>query len=156
KPEILFDRNVLETFFPQGQELNLGILNGEASGNLADVDLDTQIARLIAGHFLKPTGWVFGREGAPCSHWLYVTDKAIETASVEFRDLKERMLLEVRGTGGQTVWPPSTHPSGETITWYTHTEPARISREVLLAAAAQIASVALLAQHWPAKGTRRP
>jgi len=47
---------------------NVGILMGEPSGNLVDIDLDTQEAITLAPSFLPTTGSVFGRESKPCSH----------------------------------------------------------------------------------------
>jgi hypothetical protein len=50
---------------------NVGVVLGTASGGLVDIDLDSDLARQLAPHFLPPTGWVFGRESAPRSHYLY-------------------------------------------------------------------------------------
>src|SRR4051812_26019895 len=50
----------LDDQFPPGVLRNLGILNGEPSGNLTDVDLDC-IEALLAAPLLPQTGWIFGR-----------------------------------------------------------------------------------------------
>src|SRR5262249_54550634 len=65
------------------------------------------------------------------------------------------MLLELRGTGGLTVFPPSTHKEGEPIEWDRFDEePALVRLEDLRQAAGRLAAAALLALHWPDKGTR--
>src|SRR5262249_22563382 len=48
---------------------NIGI-NLHASG-VADVDLDSPQARLLAATFLPPTGMIWGRTSTPRAHWAY-------------------------------------------------------------------------------------
>src|SRR5688572_84736 len=55
-----------------GAAQNIGIILGEASHDLVDADLDCQEAVTLAPYFLPPTDAVFGREGKPHSHRLYV------------------------------------------------------------------------------------
>jgi AAA domain-containing protein/bifunctional DNA primase/polymerase-like protein len=50
----------------------VGLLLGEPSGGLVDVDCDTQEAALAAAELLPPTGRVSGRHGNPASHYWYV------------------------------------------------------------------------------------
>ena len=65
------------------------------------------------------------------------------------------MLLELRGTGGLTVYPPSTHDiTGEPIQWELFTDPAEVPLADLQRAVREVAAVTLLARHWPAKGGR--
>src|SRR5262245_34047804 len=59
------------------------------------------------------------------------------------------MVEEVRSTGTQTIAPPSTHPSGEQITWQNELEIVRIDGDELLRLAGIVAAGALLARHWP-------
>jgi hypothetical protein len=47
---------------------NIGILLGEPSGNLADVDLDCPEAVAAARGLLPHTGWVSGRYSSRYSH----------------------------------------------------------------------------------------
>src|SRR6478672_5845050 len=49
--------------------LNIGILLGEASADLVDVDLDCDEACTAAPFFLPPTNAVFGRQSKPASHY---------------------------------------------------------------------------------------
>jgi Protein of unknown function (DUF3987)/Primase C terminal 2 (PriCT-2) len=55
------------------------------------------------------------------------------------------MVVELRSTGTQTVFPGSTHPGGEAIEWHSDGEPAEIDPEKLLAAVSGLADwVAIL------------
>jgi len=64
-------------------------------------------------------------------------------------------LVELRGTGGQTVVPPSVHPSGESIAWVVWPpDPVRVKLADLQRAVADVAAAALLARHQPGKGSR--
>src|SRR5262249_48786481 len=124
--------------------------------NALDVDLDCGEALLAAPVLLPPTGWVFGRKSAPRSHWIYRADRPLEAAQEKFSDLDGTVLVELRGTGGLTVYPPSTHKdTGERIAWAKFTDPADVTLTELRRAVRQLAAVALLARHWPAKGTRQ-
>ena len=53
----------LERYFGNGPD-NIGILLGERSGDLVDVDLDCPMARSLAPSILPDTDCVFGRESA--------------------------------------------------------------------------------------------
>ena len=97
---------------------NIGVLLGEPSGWLIDVDLDHALARELAPRFLPSTSAIFGRDGSPRSHWLYVTE-----APTHKRTSPHGMLVELRSTGLQTVFPGSTHPTGESIRWDEDGEP---------------------------------
>ena len=48
---------------------NIGLLLGEPSGWLVDVDLDCEEAVALAPEFLPATGAKSGRPGKPASHW---------------------------------------------------------------------------------------
>ena len=145
----------LDSHFPDDKDCNIGILNGQPSGNTVDVDLDCGEARAAATHLLPPTDWIFGRMSSPGSHREYRTDAPLDAAAVEFRDLGGKMIIELRGTGGITVFPPSTHrETGEVIHWERFGEPASVLLTDLQKAVADVAAAALLAKHWPAKGGR--
>src|SRR5262245_13485673 len=94
---------------------NIGVLLGEPSGWLIDVDLDHPRAVELAPQFLPATLAVFGRPSKPHSHWIYRVSAPAATKT--FRSKSAGMLVEFRSTGMQTVFPPSTHESGETICW---------------------------------------
>lgn len=130
---------------------NIGVLLGKPSAGLADVDLDCPEARIVGVRLLPPTGAVFGRAGNPRSHRLYY---APEATTERFKDAAGATLIELRSTGGQTVFPPSIHPSGEPIAWVADGEAAAIAAGTLRQAVARTAAAALFARHWPAAGSR--
>lgn len=131
---------------------NVGVLMGKPSQRLVDVDLDCQEAIAMAPRFLPPTGAIFGRASKRRSHYLYVLDEPIDSS--EFKDLDGSMLVEARSTGRQTVFPPSTHPSGELTEWDRNGKPGTIAAVVLQFAVTQLAAASLLVRHWPEQGSR--
>lgn len=147
-----------------GAALNVGVILGEDSGGLVDIDLDCAEALRVAGEILPPTEAVFGRAGKPCSHRIYhcgsmnpetgeVLRERCETT--QFKDPTDKTtLVELRGdaqdNGSQTVFPGSIHPSGEPVEWDANGDPGLVRADALRRAAAELAAVALLAKHWPA------
>jgi hypothetical protein len=90
---------------------NIGLVIGEPSGWLVDVDLDAADARELADEILPPTDAVTGRPSSPRSHRWYIAKGA---TTRKFTDPTTRkMIVELRSTGCQTVVGPSIHPSGE-------------------------------------------
>jgi Bifunctional DNA primase/polymerase, N-terminal len=63
-----FDNNEPAEF---SGEANYGVVLGDASSGIVDIDLDSELARRLAPYFLPKTGWCFGRRSTPKSHWLY-------------------------------------------------------------------------------------
>jgi hypothetical protein len=132
---------------------NVGVILGEPSGWLVDVDLDSPEAVILAKYFLPETGMVFGRPGKRGSHYLYACPGAV---TKKYQTKADGMIVEIRSAGCQTVFPPSVHPSGETISWEREDGPAgRVEPDDLEIAVARLAAAALLARHWPAKGNRQ-
>lgn len=124
---------------------NIGILLGEPSGGLVDVDLDCAEAVKLAEQFLPTTDAVTGRPSRPRSHRWYI---APGLRINQFRDpFTDDMILEVRGTGGQTLVGPSVHPEGERYDMLDD-DPAAVEPEELVAAARALA-VAVLRQRYP-------
>jgi hypothetical protein len=122
-----------------GTPQNIGVLLGEPSGWLIDVDLDHPRCVALADQFLPPTPAVFGRPGKPGSHREYRVNAPAPTK--KHKSKSAGMLVELRSTGMQTVFPPSTHESGEPITWETEgAEPALVDPEALLAAVERLAN----------------
>lgn len=113
---------------------NVGLILGEPSGWLVDVDLDSEQAREFAREFL-PATVVTGREGNPGSHWWYICEGAVTTKFTG----DDGMIVEIRSTGAQTVVGPSTHPKGGRYDMLEG-EPKRIVWEDLLAAVRELAS----------------
>lgn len=135
--------------FPEGA--NVGVKNGEPSDWKVDVDLDAPEAVQIGQTLLYETGCIHGRASKASSHWWYHAPKL---TSSSYKDLDGEMLVELRSTGGQTVVPNSTHPSGEAILWVRQGKPTTIAAEELVRSVQAVALAALFARHWPASGSR--
>ncbi len=148
----------LPQHFSNGE--NIGVLTGEPSGGLVDVDLDSPEARALAKEFLPKTDLRHGRPSSPDSHSWYRADPIPSTE--KFRDPTvgsgddyKAMLVELRANGCQTVLPDSVHPDGEDYRWESEDEPAVVDGRVLRHQVALVASCALLARHWPEQGSRQ-
>jgi hypothetical protein len=147
--------DVLDDHFPFQQLRNIGILNGGPSNNHVDVDLDAAEARQIARDLLPATGWVFGRASSRRSHRIYKVDRCLDTAAKTFEDIDGSMIVELRGTGSMTVFPPSRHrETGELVEWATFEQPGEVTLDELQRAVRRLAAAALLARHWPDPGSR--
>ena len=125
-----------------GQPKNIGVLLGQPSGWLIDIDLDHPRAIELAPQFLPATPAIFGRPSKPRSHWTYRVTGPMTTK--KFRSKSAGMLVEIRSTGMQTVFPPSCHETGEAISWDGEDlEPAEVDPEQLLEAVKRLAEAIL-------------
>jgi len=122
---------------------NIGVINGEASNWLGDVDLDHPDAVRLAPEYL-PLTVTFGREGNPKSHYLY---QLSAPASTKQHTTSKGMAVELR-VNGQTIFPGSTHPSGELVEWTADGEPAIVDPKYLHRCVEQLAA-AVKAIHDP-------
>jgi hypothetical protein len=117
---------------------NIGVLTGEPSGWLIDVDLDHELAVELADEYLPLTRSEFGRAGKPRSHRLFVVTAPIAThkrQTPKDENGKRQMIVELRSTGCQTVFPGSVHEgTGEPIEWVIDEEPTAIDPTELKAA----------------------
>jgi replicative DNA helicase len=99
--------------------LNVGVILGEASQWLIDIDLDCDEAVRLAPRLLPQTA-KFGRTTRRRSHWVYTSEGAETLKCTDVaKDSKGRkkMLVELRASNLQTVFPGSTHETGEPIAW---------------------------------------
>ncbi len=71
---------------------NIGVILGEASGGLVDIDLDCEEAVQLAPHFLPSTSAIFGRKSRGKSHYLYKCSTLNKRISFECGG----MVLEIR------------------------------------------------------------
>lgn len=133
---------------------NIGVVLGDQSGGLVDIDLDCPEAIRLAPEILPPTR-VFGRAGSRRSHWIYYARQArTEKFQMALGGGKQKMLLELRANkvgsgdeGLQTVFPGSIHETGEIIEWEDlAVEIARIKAEPLRRAVARLGGATLLCQ----------
>ncbi len=132
---------------------NIGLLLGEPSGGLTDVDLDCPEAIELAPQYLPPTLAITGRASAPNSHWWYLCPGAV-TRKHHIPGTK-KMIVEIRSTGCQTVVGPSIHPSGEAYEWLTG-EPATVEHEVLAKAVEGLAQAVVARTGAAAPAAARP
>lgn len=143
-----------------GRPQNIGVLLGEKSAGLVDIDLDSTEAVRLAPYFLPDTGAIFGRRSKPKSHWLYKCpeiryrkfNNSLLRSSNRDSDREKACIVEIR-TGGedkglQTVFPPSIHTSGEAIEWASFEGPATVSETELERAVGLLAAAALLSKFW--------
>lgn len=153
-----------ETWFSEGKG-NVGVLLGEPSGGLVDVDIDHPKAARLKDFFLPPTPAMSGREGRPRTHYWYLCEEGTTPGSTRQHFMppsggkKGPVSIELRSTLGQTVIPPSIHPSGELYTWSREpwggdAGPSVVNGRVLAARVAMIGLGAVLLDNWPQKGSR--
>ncbi len=144
-----------------GTRQNVGIILGKASGGLTDLDLDCPEA-IAAAPYILPKTAIFGRASKPASHWIYCTKLSAtqDRAAIKFLGSDKTGLLEIRmgagGAGAQTVFPPSTHVSGEAIEWVGPgpSEIADVDGDDILQSAHRLAAAAELARNYPKIGGR--
>ena len=147
-------------YFNGSGQMNVGVILGPSSHGLTDVDLDCAEARAVAPYVLPRTGAIFGRASNRAAHRLYYTDLSVtaDKAVLVFDDPKtNERLLELRiggASGAQTVFPGSTHESGEPITWEESGEPASVDNDDLFCLVHDLAAYSLIARYWPAPGLK--
>lgn len=132
------------------KNINLGILLGEPGNGVVDVDLDDPIARAIGHLFLPETDRVFGRPDHPRSHFLYKAEAGKQETIIRFKDPADKtsVLLELRGTGHQTMVPPSFYDEQTQAVWSKTGPLGQTSWTELVRAGGQIAARAYLGKHW--------
>ena len=138
---------------------NLGLLLGEPSGGLVDVDLDNALAVRLGPIVLTPgTAMMSGRTGRPKSHyWYKATGEVPGYRKYTMPD--GSTCVELRSTGGQTVIPPSIHPDGKPYRWEGEAwggekGPTEIEGKTLARQVAGLALLAVLLENWPKQGSR--
>jgi putative DNA primase/helicase len=149
-PNLRLKPDQLPAQFPSGT--NVGIVLGEASSGLVDIDLDNASALKLAPHFLPKTAFVFGRASKLRSHHVYKVDDTGKTRQWLRPGSKLEMIVEFRANGSQTVFPGSVHESGEAIEFSDPTNdlptPTIVDRKSLELATTKIATGSVLSDHW--------
>ena len=98
-------------------EDNVGVLLGQASGNLLDLDLDSAEAQVIADWLAPASWWRFGHSNTVGHLLLRAHHVPDDFTRKPFLDQREP-LVDVRGSRHQTMLPPSTHPNGQPVQWH--------------------------------------
>jgi len=136
-PKLRIAADQIDAYF-QNPCGNIGILWGDASGGVIDIDLDLPLAVELAEQFLPATPAIFGRKSKRRSHFLYRVKAPFASLPLRLpRKPGEKagaMVAEVRSTGSQTIAPGSVHPSGEAVEWEAEGDPAEVDPVVLTAA----------------------
>lgn len=151
-------RSSFTTWYEQGAS-GLGVYLGEASGGLVDIDLDHPKTLRLRDYFLPPTPMQSGRTGRPRSHRWYRVDPESLPPTRRYKMPDRSVSVELRSSGGQTLVPPSIHPSGEPYRWegepWGGTDgPAEVDGQVLSVQVALLGMCAALLDGWPARGSR--
>jgi len=140
------------TEFQPGE--NIGVALGRVSGGLVDVDLDCAAAVEVAAAFLPPT-CTFGRPSRWRSHWIYQVSGEVEAES-----WNAAAHVELRGSGRQTMFPPSIRGRDErkdppeyqpeALAWISDGQPmATVDARTLRAAVVRVAAASILRQAVP-------
>ena len=151
------DRSNLEEFFPLGQAWNIGFRTGEAGNQVIDVDLDVDEAVRLAPHFLPATGWVYGRDSNPASHWIYRVDEEV-VPTLKFEGADGKVLVELRGDGSKSTAPPSFKISiNEFVRWDRidlGSGPPTVPLTVLRRSVSLLAVATIVRRVYPPNGAR--
>src|SRR6056297_1588486 len=131
---------------------NVGIILGEPSGWLVDIDLDCPEAIELAESYLPHTPAITGRPSSPKSHRWYIATGATTQKHTNPND--GSMIVELRSTGGQTVVGPSIHPDGEPYD-VLNAEPATVPTPMLAACVKALADAVIVKRGVPAP-TKQP
>ena len=138
----------------------IGLLLGEPSGGLLDIDLDHPLTLRLRDYFLPPSAMETGRAGRPRSHrWYMVDDLEYLPSTRRYKMPDGSVSIELRSTGSQTVIPHTIHPSGERYLWEGEpwggeVGPARVDGRKLAIQVALLAMAAVLMEKWPKRGGR--
>lgn len=134
---------------------NIGVRLGTTG--LYDIDLDVPEASVAAQVLLPRTGRISGRASKPSSHFFYSCTTSLQHEV--YRDTDNKTLLELRGVNEkgeppQTVIPPSTHATGEPITWAQEGACPTVDGDGLRMGVRYVAVATLVARHFPPVGSR--
>ena len=131
---------------------NVGVILGEPSKRLIDVDLDCVESVAMAADYLPPCDLIFGR-GVNATHYVYMCD--VTMGRFKFADPTkdpkddDACLVELRGDKHETMFPPSIHPAGEVLEWRKFSATPRQSPLLDVAkGAAWLAAATLVARAW--------
>ena len=110
-----------------------------------DIDIDDSAALQFAESILPKTDCVFGHHSKPKSHWIY---QAAGVGRKEAFVVSGETIIELRGNRHLTVFPGSTHPSGEIIEFDQPGDPGSADWIDLQNAIRKIAIATVLSKSW--------
>ena len=154
---LTIDRSNFAQYFPSGSNWNIGVINGADGNGIHDVDLDCPESANLAPHFLPQTNWVFGRASNPASHWVYKVTGG-STPRKELKGPDGRGLVELRGDGSKTTFPPSYKTDvAEMVRWETmnlEAGPSEVPLDRLKRSVSLLAIASILLRQYPPTGNR--
>ncbi len=125
RSKLRIKENELDEYFVEPNS-NIGLLLGEASGGLTDIDLDCEEAVYVGSRLLP--GTLKSGRGSKVTHYWYVSP---DSKSIKYTDINGDTILEIRSDNHQTVVEPSIHPSGDRYVWDNpDTDPLTITRKI--------------------------
>jgi len=137
---------------------NVGLLLGTPGGGLVDFDFDWPEAAQIASVLLSNLP-AFGRTSSPGAHRLIrcpdpqgkkvVTLDKQEKEALGLPPSQKGTIIEVRGTGQQTVVPPSIHETGEQIAWEKEGQPPEMKWDDAVRISRLIAFLSIVLRKYP-------
>jgi hypothetical protein len=143
-------------------DCNIGVVLGQKSRDLADIDLDCAEAVALADFYLPGTEAIFGRVAKPNAHRLYIAQGAqFKKFSDPLAPKDSKTILELRATGReghahQTLFPPSV-ADGQIREWAgVVIAPRVIGADQLRIAAAWLAIGCLVARYVGETPARQP
>ncbi|GJD63456.1 phage/plasmid primase, P4 family [Methylobacterium frigidaeris] len=139
----------LQFYGPFPQNHNVGLLLGNVSNKLIDIDLDHVNTINLAKHFFPDPNVLFGRDGKPCSHYLYRIESQGRTIRFKHPETGAS-LIDLLGDGTQVVFPGSVHVSGEQVRFERgqDSSPTLVSYDALVRACRLTSVAALLIERW--------
>lgn len=134
-------------------DINLGIILGNG---ILDIDLDCKEARDLAHHYLPHTDAMFGRTSDIPTHYIYSCAQPNQTKQFTLKnndaksDADTTVLLEIRGSGHYTVFPPSSYADTGELRW-KNSEPTLfqlIDLNEITISAGRLAAAVILSRYW--------
>lgn len=134
-------------------DINIGLILGDG---VLDIDLDCREARDLAKHYLPHTDAKFGRTKNIPTHYIYSCAQPNQTKQFTLKnedarsDADTTVLLEIRGSGHYTVFPPSSYADTGELQW-SNGEPtlfSLIELNEITFAAGKLAAAVILSRYW--------
>lgn len=135
---------------------NIGLALGKRSSDLIDIDFDCPEAAIFGKALLSELP-SFGRVTSPHSHRIARSQLkkgriafSIPNNASHLFDCDRMMLIEIRGNGHLSMFPPSVHPCGELVHW--HDSPDKIQEtdsDYLVKIGGLIAFLSVITMKYP-------
>ncbi len=129
----------------QANKSNIGLVLGNTSG-VMDIDCDSLEAVALMHHLADGYLGHFKR-GHDSAHYLFLCEGGGKTVQLKHPD--SSVIVELRGDGGQTMVPPSTHPDGQNLSMKAwHPKASHHQYDSLYQFVHRVGALALLMRGW--------